>query len=122
MQKIIIERNEDTKCCDVMDITDKNKELFPTKEIADCEQDWRGWWYKTEDVPVKPQELLEEEIKSYRNTELQNTDKFMIEDYPITEEEKALYKKYRTYLRDYTLLDKWWLKKPLSFDDWKLLN
>lgn len=46
------------------------------------------------------------------------TDKFLLSDYPITNEEREKYKAYRTYLRDYTATDKWWLNEPLRFKEW----
>ena len=42
----------------------------------------------------------------------------MIADYPITDEERELYKQYRTYLRDYTLSENWWESNPLKFEEW----
>ena len=50
---------------------------------------------------------------------LKQTDEFMIVDYPITDDERELYKQYRTYLRDYTLTDNWWESNPLTFEKWK---
>ena len=58
------------------------------------------------------------EIRAVRNQYLEQTDKFMIVDYPITEEERELYKQYRTYLRDYTLPENWWESEPLKFYEW----
>ena len=72
---------------------------------------------------VNPPELSIEEkkaqIRQVRNQYLEQTDKFMIADYPNTDEERELYKQYRTYLRDYTLSENWWESNPLKFEDWK---
>ena len=43
----------------------------------------------------------------------------MIVDYPITDEERGLYRQYRVYLRDYTLSENWWEHSPKDFSTWK---
>lgn len=72
--------------------------------------------------PVKPEPTVEEmmlKVRAVRNDYLQDTDRYMLEDYPITPEEKELCKQYRQYLRDYTEQEEWWLQNPLTFEDWK---
>ena len=63
-------------------------------------------------------EQRKEQVRSVRNQYLEQTDKFMISDYPITDEERELYKQYRTYLRDYTLSENWWEHSPKDFSTW----
>ena len=63
-------------------------------------------------------EQRKEEVRSVRNQYLEQTDKFMIADYPISDEERELYKQYRTYLRDYTLTENWWESNPQKFEEW----
>ena len=58
------------------------------------------------------------EVRAVRNQYLKQTDEFMIVDYPITSTQKAKYKRYRTYLRDYTLTENWWKSEPLKFEEW----
>ena len=58
------------------------------------------------------------QVRAVRNQYLEQTDKFLIADYPITDEERELYKQYRTYLRDYTLSENWWESNPLKFEEW----
>ena len=58
------------------------------------------------------------DVRAIRNQYLEQTDKFMITDYPITSTQKSKYKRYRTYLRDYTLTDNWWENEPLKFEEW----
>ena len=73
------------------------------------------------EVVNPPETSIEEkkaQVRSIRNQYLKQTDKFMITDYPITDEEREIYKQYRTYLRDYTATDKWWLNEPLRFKEW----
>ena len=59
------------------------------------------------------------EVRAVRNQYLKQTDEFMIVDYPITDDERELYKQYRTYLRDYTLTENWWEHSPKYFSTWK---
>lgn len=122
MQKIIITRNEETGICDVMDVSIENQLLFPDKEIADCEQDWRGWWYKTDEVPEKPLEIKIKEIRRQRDSLLVQTDKYMITDYPISEESREKYKQYRQYLRDITLSLEFPNLEILTFEKWSERN
>ena len=63
-------------------------------------------------------EQRKEHVRAVRNQYLEQTDKYMITDYPISDEERELYKKYRTYLRDYTLTDNWWESEPQKFEEW----
>ena len=63
-------------------------------------------------------EQCKEQVRSVRNRYLEQTDKFLIADYPITDEEREQYKAYRVYLRDYTLKDEWWLANPKTFEEW----
>ena len=62
-------------------------------------------------------EQCKEQVRSVRNRYLEQTDKYMIADYPITDEEREQYKAYRVYLRDYTLEDEWWLANPKTFEE-----
>ena len=64
-------------------------------------------------------EQLKEQVRAVRNHYLEQTDKFMIADYPITDEERELYRQYREYLRDYTLSENWWEHSPKDFSTWK---
>ena len=63
-------------------------------------------------------EQRKEQVRAVRNQYLEQTDKYMIADYPITDEEREQYKAYRVYLRDYTLEDEWWLANPKTFEEW----
>ena len=64
-------------------------------------------------------EQRKEQVRSVRNQYLEQTDKYMIADYPISDKERELYKQYRTYLRDYTLTENWWEHSPKDFSTWK---
>ena len=63
-------------------------------------------------------EQRKEQVRSVRNQYLAQTDKYMIADYPISDEERELYKQYRVYLRDYTLTENWWESNPQKFEEW----
>lgn len=63
-------------------------------------------------------EQRKEQVRSVRNHYLEQTDKYMIVDYPITDDERELYKQYREYLRDYTLPENWWESEPQKFEEW----
>ena len=68
--------------------------------------------------PEPSDEEKEAEVRAVRNQYLEHTDKYMITDYPITDDERELYKQYRTYLRDYTLSENWQKSNPLKFYEW----
>lgn len=59
------------------------------------------------------------DVRAVRNQYLVDTDKFMITDFPISKEEKANYKSYRQYLRDYTEQESWWETNPKTFEEWE---
>ena len=74
-------------------------------------------------VPYVPTEdELKAQVRAVRNQYLEQTDKFLIADYPITDEERELYKQYRVYLRDYTLSENWWEHSPMTLEKWKSLQ
>ena len=59
------------------------------------------------------------EVRSVRNRYLEQTDKFLLVDYPITSTQKTKYKQYRAYLRDYPdSSEDWFEHEPMSFDEW----
>ena len=112
-------KNEETKACEVGIGT--NTEFYRSIGMTEMEveQAYDGSWYVKGFAPEKPTEQKEAEVRSVRNQYLKQTDKFMIVDYPITDDERELYKQYRTYLRDYTLTENWWESNPLTFEKWK---
>ena len=68
-------------------------------------------------------EQRKEQVRAVRNQYLKQTDKYIaLSDYPITDEERELYRQYRTYLRDYTLSENWWEHSPKTLDEWKSLQ
>ena len=79
----------------------------------------KGDYLEAVNPPEPSVEEKEARVRQVRNQYLEQTDKFMIADYPITDEERELYKQYRTYLRDYTLSENWWEHSPKDFSTWK---
>ena len=64
-------------------------------------------------------EQKKSEVRAVRNQYLEQTDKFLLSDYPITSTQKTKYKQYRAYLRDYPdSSEDWFEHEPMSFDEW----
>ena len=78
----------------------------------------KGDYLEAVNPPEPSVEEKKARVRQVRNQYLEQTDKFMITDYPITDEERELYKKYREYLRDYTLPENWWESNPQKFEEW----
>lgn len=57
--------------------------------------------------------------RAIRTKYLNETDKYVLSDYPISIKDKTLYVEYRKYLRNFTTLDGFPHIDVLSFDDWK---
>lgn len=92
--------NEETKQCEVGIGT--NTAFYESIGMTDMdvEQGYDGAWYVKGYAPSKPMDVLAQEKRAERNNLLAQTDKFVLSDYPITEEKLAQYKAYRQYLRD----------------------
>ena len=67
-------------------------------------------------------EQKKEDVRAIRNQYLEQTDKYMIADYPITDDERELYRQYRTYLRTYPECRDWYKANPKTYDEWKSLQ
>ena len=111
--------NEETKSCEVGLGT--NSAFYKSIGMTEIEveQAYDGSWYVKGFAPEKPVEELQAQVRAVRNQYLEQTDKFMIADYPVTDDEREMYKQYRTYLRDYTLPENWWEHSPKDFSTWK---
>lgn len=110
--------NEETKQCEVGIGT--NEKFYQSIGMTEqeVEQAYDGSWYLKGYAPSKPQSKIEKEVRTVRNKYLQDTDIYMIADYPITDEERQAYQDYRSYLRDYPESKEWWLKNPMTFEEW----
>lgn len=71
---------------------------------------------------IPTEDELKAQVRAVRNRHLEQTDKFLIADYPITDEERELYKQYRTYLRTYPECRDWYKANPKTYDEWKSLQ
>ena len=56
--------------------------------------------YRLEEIPAPTIDELSAQKRAERDALLAQTDKYMLPDFPITEEKLAQYKAYRQYLRD----------------------
>ncbi len=101
---------------------------YTNKEYADlavyCNQNGliiedKGDYLESVNPPAPSVEEKQAAVREVRNGYLQATDKYMIEDFPISEEDRGSYKLYRMYLRNYTQEQNWWEENPLTFEDWK---
>lgn len=111
--------NEQTK--QVATGNGNNKEMYDRLGFSEMEveQAWDGAWYLAGYAPDKPQEEKEKEVRAVRNQYLEATDIYMLADFPLSDEEREDYKAYRQYLRDYTDIQDWYEKNPLTFEEWK---
>ena len=88
----------------------------------EVEQAYDGSWYLKGYAPEKPIEQCEAEVRAVRNQYLEQTDKYMITDYPISDDEREMYKQYRTYLRTYPECQDWYKANPKTYEEWKSLQ
>ena len=64
-------------------------------------------------------EQRKEQVRAVRNQYLEQTDKYIaLSDFPITDEERELYKQYRVYLRTYPECRDWYKANPKTYDEW----
>ena len=114
--------NNETKQCEVGLGT--NSAFYKSIGMSEIEveQAYDGSWYVKGFAPEKPVEEKEAEVRAVRNQYLEQTDKFMITDYPITNDERELYKQYREYLRTYPECQDWYKANPKTYEEWKSLQ
>lgn len=110
--------NEETKQCEVGIGTNTDFYKSIGMEEIEVEQAYDGNWYVKGYAPSKPTECLAQEKRAERDNLLAQTDKYMLSDFPITDEERAQYKAYRQYLRDLPEQESFPNVEVLSFDDW----
>ena len=70
---------------------------------------------------VPTEDELKAQVRAVRNQYLEHTDKYMITDYPITDEERELYRQYREYLRTYPECRDWYKANPKTYEEWYAL-
>lgn len=76
--------------------------------------------YTIHKTPEESKTEIQYRIREIRDNALEQTDKYMIVDFPISDEDRETMKQYRQYLRDYTQSPNWWGSKPLKYEDWVL--
>ena len=86
--------------------------------VADYIQVNGEYVLKTSDEAIEQKKT---DVRAVRNQYLEQTDKYMITDYPITDEERELYKKYREYLRTYPECRDWYKANPKTYEEWYAL-
>lgn len=87
-----------------------------TEHNIDDYSEYNGEYLLKSEIPNTEIQIRVREI---RDNALEQTDKYMIVDFPISDEERYQMKLYRQYLRDYTKLNNWWESLPDSFADWR---
>ena len=118
MKKFAKILDNESKLCSIGIGTDTEFYRSIGMSEMEVEQAYDGQWYLKGYAPEKPTEQKEAEVRTVRNMYLEQTDKFLLSDYPITSTQKTKYKQYRAYLRDYTLTEDWFEHEPMSFADW----
>ena len=67
-------------------------------------------------------EQRKEQVRAIRNQYLEQTDKYLsVTDFPITDDERELYKQYREYLRTYPECQDWYKANPKTYEEWYAL-
>ena len=62
------------------------------------------------------------DVRAVRNHYLEQTDKYLsVTDYPITDDERELYRQYRVYLRTYPECRDWYKANPKTYEEWYAL-
>ena len=110
--------NEETK--EVSVGVGTNTEFYKSIGMTemDVEQAYNGQWYVKGYAPAEPETEKQARVRKIRNQMLDESDKYMISDFPLTDEEHYQMKLYRQYLRDYTKQNNWWESLPDGFADW----
>lgn len=84
----------------------------------DVEQAYNGQWYVKGYAPKEPETEIQIRVREIRDNALEQTDKYMIVDFPISDEDRETMKQYRQYLREYTKQKDWWESLPMTFDEY----
>lgn len=71
---------------------------------------------------VPTEDELKQQVRQIRNSCLEkfvDPKQLVLVWESLSEEDKNNYRQYRIYLLDYTKEEEWWLKEPLTFEEWK---
>lgn len=110
--------NEETK--EVSIGLGTNEEFYISIGMTEMEveQAYNGQWYVKGYAPAEPELEIQIRVREIRDNALEQTDKYMIVDFPISDEDRETMKQYRQYLRDYTKQKDWWESLPMTFDEY----
>ena len=123
MKKFAKILDNESKLCSIGIGTDTEFYRSIGMSEMEVEQAYNGQWYVKGYAPEKPTEQKEAEVRSIRNGYLEQTDKYLsVTDYPISDDERELYKQYRTYLRTYPECRDWYKANPKTYEEWKSLQ
>lgn len=111
--------DEETKLCEVGIGTNANFYKLVGMTEMEVEQAYNGQWYVKGYAPEEPETEKQARVREIRNQMLDESDKYMISDFPLTDEERVQMGLYRQYLRDYTKQNNWWESLPDGFADWR---
>lgn len=106
----------------IMPANSTTLEPLDPKEGSKIKWDGEKWIYEEEpqeEEYIQTEDDLKADKRADRDFLLANSDKYMISDFPITEEDKQKWVEYRQYLRDYTEGKNWWQEDPKTFEDWQ---
>ena len=70
--------------------------------LMEVAQSFEGVWYLADRVPSPSDEYVFSKLRAIRNSSLQETDKYMTVDFPITDTLRSEILEYRQCLRDIT--------------------
>ena len=119
MKKFAKILDNESKLCSIGIGTDTEFYRSIGMSEMEVEQAYNGQWYVKGYAPEKPTEQKEAEVRSIRNGYLEQTDKYLsVTDYPISDDERELYKQYRVYLRTYPECQDWYKANPKTYDEW----
>ena len=92
------------------------------KEMSDndLEKAYNGIWYIKGYAPEKPLNEEKAQVRAQRDSFLEQTDKYMLSDFPINEEEKEKYRTYRQYLRDIPQEESFPDIHVQTFEEWRM--
>lgn len=73
-------------------------------------------------IPDPTEEEIAAQKREQRDALLAETDKYMLADFPISEEEREQYRAYRAYLRTLPQQDNFISAPVLKFEEWRNEN
>lgn len=83
---------------------------------------YNGNYYLRGNEPSVPIEILCDKKRSIRNQFLADTDKYMLDDFPLTNDEQLQVKRYRQYLRDLPLDESFPEVDVLTYENWSAVH